>query len=107
MSLSDNNQTDVIETFTSTARYLNDLLNIHNPYIEQMVGQAYSTNHWLIKTNSYATEAPILYLDLSIMNDILSYKIYDEQDHLKFKIINFQLPLFPYLWCIYLTALSF
>ena len=28
LSLSDNNQTDIIEVFTSTSRYLDDLLNI-------------------------------------------------------------------------------
>ena len=31
LSLSDINQTDVIE-FNSTSRYLDDLLNINNPY---------------------------------------------------------------------------
>ena len=35
--LSDNNQTDIIEAFNSTSRYLDDLLNIDNPYFEQMV----------------------------------------------------------------------
>ena len=85
MSLSDSNQTDVIEAFTSTARYLDDLLNIHNPYFEQMVGQAYPTKPWLNKTNTYATEAPILYLDLSIMKDILSSKINVEQDNFNLK----------------------
>ena len=29
--LSDNNQTDIIEAFNSTSRYLDDLLNIDNP----------------------------------------------------------------------------
>ena len=43
MSLSDNNQTDIIEAFNSTSRYLDDLLNIDNPYVEQMVGQIYPT----------------------------------------------------------------
>ena len=43
LSLSDNNQTDIIETFNSTSRYLDDLLNIDNPYFEQMVGQIYPT----------------------------------------------------------------
>ena len=38
LSLSDNNQTDIIETFNSISRYLDDLLNIDNPYFEQMVG---------------------------------------------------------------------
>ena len=43
LSLSDNNQTDVIEVFNSTSRYLDDLLNIDNPYFEQMVDQIYPT----------------------------------------------------------------
>ena len=43
LSLSDNNQTDIIEAFNSTSRYLDDLLNIDNPYFEHMVGQIYPT----------------------------------------------------------------
>ena len=43
LSLSDNNQADIIEAFNSTSRYLIDLLNIDNPYFEQMVGQIYPT----------------------------------------------------------------
>ena len=43
LSLSDNNQSDIIEAFNSTSRYLGDLLNIDNPYFEQMVGQIYPT----------------------------------------------------------------
>ena len=34
LSLSDNNQTDIIEAFYSTSRYLNDVKNIDNPYFE-------------------------------------------------------------------------
>ena len=41
--LSDNNQTDIIEAFNSTFRYLDDLPNIGNPYFEQMVDQIYPT----------------------------------------------------------------
>ena len=41
LSLSDYNQTDIIEAFNSIFRYLDDLLNIENPYFEQMVGQIY------------------------------------------------------------------
>ena len=37
LSLSDNNQTDIIETFNSTSRYLDDLLNIDYPYFEQKI----------------------------------------------------------------------
>ena len=43
LSLSDKNQTDIIEAFNLTSRYLDDLLNIDNPYFEQMVGQIYHT----------------------------------------------------------------
>ena len=71
-SLSDNNQTDIIEAFTSTSRYLDDLLNIDNPYFEQMVGQIYPTELQLNKANSSDTKAPYLDLDLSITNGIVS-----------------------------------
>ena len=43
LSLSDNIQTDIIEAFNSTSRYLDDLHNIDNLYFEQMVGQIYPT----------------------------------------------------------------
>ena len=32
LSLSDNNQSDIIVALNSTSRYLDDLLNIDNPY---------------------------------------------------------------------------
>ena len=76
LSLSDNNQTDIIEAFNSTSRYLDDLLNIDNPYFEQMVGQIYPTELQLNKANSSDTEAPFLYLNLSTINGIVSSKIY-------------------------------
>ena len=44
LSLSDNNQTDVVEAFNSISRYLDELLNIDNPYFEQKVSQIYPLN---------------------------------------------------------------
>ena len=38
LPLTDINQTDIIVAFTSTSRYLDDLLNINNPYFETNVG---------------------------------------------------------------------
>ena len=35
LSLSDNNQTDIIEAFNSTSRYLDDILHIDNPYLNK------------------------------------------------------------------------
>ena len=79
LSLSDNNQTDIFEDFNSASRYLDDLLNIDNPYFEQMVGQIYDTELHLNKLNSSDTEAPFLDLKLSITNGIVSSKIYDNR----------------------------
>ena len=89
LPLSDNNQADIIEAFNSTSRYLDDLLNIDNPYFEQMVGQIYPTELQLNMANSFDTEAPFLDLNLSITNGIVSSKIYDKRDDFNFEIVNF------------------
>ena len=91
LSLSDNDQTDIIEDFNSTSIYFDDLLNIDNPYFEQMVGQIYPTELQLNKANSSDTEAPFLDLNLSITNGIVSSKIYDKRDDFNFEIVNFPL----------------
>ena len=49
LSLSDNIQTDIIEAFNSTSRYLDYSLNIDNPYFKHMVGQIYPTELQLKK----------------------------------------------------------
>ena len=89
LSLSDNNQTNIIEAFYSTSGYLDDLLNIDNPYFEQMVGKIYPTELQLNKATSSDTEAPLLDLNLSITNGIVSSKIYDKWDDFNFEIVNF------------------
>ena len=61
LSLSDNNQTDIIEAFNSTSRYSDDLFNIDNHYFEQMVGQIYPTELQLNKASSSDTEAPFFW----------------------------------------------
>ena len=40
-SLSDFKQAEIIEAFKSTSRYVDDLLNIDNPYFEGMVNRIY------------------------------------------------------------------
>ena len=84
-----NNQTDIIEAFNSTSRYLDDLLNIDNPCFEQMVVQIYPTELQLNKANSSDSEAPFLDLNMSITNGIVSSKIYDKRDSFYFEIVNF------------------
>ena len=73
LSLSNNNQTGIIEAFNSTARYLDDLLNIVNPYFEQKVGQIYPIVLQLNNAISSDTEAPFLDLNFSIINGIVFF----------------------------------
>ena len=44
MSLSVENQSEIIETFSSTSRYLDDLLNIDNTYFDGLISQIYPQN---------------------------------------------------------------
>ena len=57
-SLFNENQANIIEAFNSTTRYLDDLLNIENPYFEGMVKQIYPPELKLNKANTSDTEAP-------------------------------------------------
>ena len=67
-SLSDVKQAEIIEAFKSTSRYLDDLLNIDNPYFEGMVNRIFPLELQLNKANTSDTEAPFLDLHLSISN---------------------------------------
>ena len=42
MSFSVENQSEIIEAFSSTSRYLDDLLNIDNTYFDGFISQIYS-----------------------------------------------------------------
>ena len=86
-SLSDVKQVEIIEAFKSTSRYLDDLLNIDNPYFEGMVNRIYPPELQLNKANTSDTETSFLDLHLSILNGIYSSKIYDKRDD--FDIVNF------------------
>ena len=88
-SLSDVKQAEIIEAFKSTSRYLDDLLNIDNPYFEGMVSHIYPPELQLNKANTSDTEAPFFYLHLSILNRFVSSKIYDKRDDFDFDIVNF------------------
>ena len=67
-SLSADNQADIIEAFNSTSRYLDNLLNIDNPYFEGMVNQIYPPELQLNKASTSDTEAPFwIYINLFLM----------------------------------------
>ena len=76
-----------------------------------MVGQIYRTELQLNKANSSDMKAPLLDLNLSITNDIVSSKIYDKRDDFNFEIVFpiswWRCSSLPFLWCICISAYSF
>ena len=88
-SLTKEKRYDLIDAFSSTSRYLNDLLNIDNIHFEHMVHRIYPAILQLNKANASDTEAAFLYLNLLIHNDIVSSKTYDKRYYFYFDIVNF------------------
>ena len=75
-----------------------------------MVGPIYPTELQLNNANSSDIEAPILDLNLSITNGIVSSKSYDKRDNLNFEIVNFpfldlDVPRSLSKWSIFLSLL--
>ena len=71
------------------SRYLDDVLNIDNTYVDNMVNQIYPSELQLKKASSSDTEAPFLDLHLTISNGFVSSKINDERDDFDFDIVYF------------------
>ena len=89
LSLSEDKQSDVIEAFNYTSRYLGDLLNIDNNFFDSMVSRIYPSELQLNKANVSDTEASFLDLHLSISDGFVKTKIYDKRDDFDFDIVNF------------------
>ena len=107
ISLSNDNQADIIKAFNSTSRYLDDVLNIDNPYFEGMVNLIYPPELQLNKANTSDTEAPFLDLHLSISNGFVSSKIYDKHDdfdYCKFSLFGWRCSTSSFLRSVYLSA---
>ena len=73
------------EVFHSSSRYLDDLLNIDNPYFAKKVRQVYPAELQLNQTSLFDTEAPFLDLDYYLKNGIISHKICDKRDDFNLK----------------------
>ena len=72
LSLSEDTQSDVIEAFNSTSRYLDDLLNMANNFFDSTVNHIYPTELQLNKANVPDTEASVLNLLLSLSDGLSS-----------------------------------
>ena len=69
MSLFDDTQTDIMEAFNSTSRYLDDLVNIDNSEFEGMIKQTYLAELQLNKANASESETPLLNLHYQFYAD--------------------------------------
>ena len=97
MSFSDDKQADVIDAFNTTSRYLDNILNIDNVYLNVMVSQTYLSELQLNKANTSDTKAAFLDLHLSISNTIVYAKIYYKRDDFDFEIVIFPLLMVMFL----------
>ena len=60
LSLSEDTKSDVIEAFSSTSRYLDDLWSIDSNFFDSLVSRIYPSELQLNKANVSDTEASFL-----------------------------------------------
>ena len=89
MSLSDDEQADVIDAFNTASRYLDDILNINNVYFDNMVGRVCPSELQLNKANASGAEAAFLDLHLSVSDGVVSAGVCDKRDGFGFGIVDF------------------
>ena len=89
MSLSDDEQADIIDTSNTTSSYLDYILNIGNVYFENMLSQIYPSELQLDKAYTSDTKAAFLDLHLSISMILFLPKIMIKVTILKLPISHF------------------
>ena len=71
LSLSEDNQSDVIEAFSSTSRYLDDLLNNDNNFLDSMDNRIYPSELQLNKANVSDTETSFFLIYICLYRMVL------------------------------------
>ena len=88
LSLSEDNQSDVIEAFNSTSRYLDDLLNSDNNFFDNMVNRIYPSELSQIRPTCQIPR-PHFWIYIYLYRIFVKTKIYDKRDDFDFDIVNF------------------
>ena len=91
LSLLEDNQSDVIEAFIPTSRYLDDLLNIDNNFFDSIVNRFYPSELQLNIANVSDTEASFLDFHLSVPDGFVKTKIYDKRGDSDFYVSKIML----------------
>ena len=89
LSLSEENQSGIIEAFNSASRCLDGLLNMDNNFFDSMVNRIYPSELRLDRANVSDAGASFLDLLLSISDGFVKTKIYDKRDDFDFDIVSF------------------
>jgi hypothetical protein len=92
LSLSHTSHQEIIHAFNNTSRYIDDILNMNNPYFDQMVSKIYPSELQLNKTNFSDVITSFLDLNISIINNTIVTKIYDKRDDFDFNIVTNNYP---------------
>ena len=86
LSLSDANQSEVVEAFSSTSRYLDDLLSIDDNVFDSMVNHIYPSELQLNK--AYVSDTEASFFGLHFLDGFVKTKMFDKRDDFDFDILN-------------------
>ena len=89
LKLKPDTQSDIIDAFNKTCRYLDDIFNVNNDFFHGFYKDIYPNELCLSKANDSDSKASFLDLDLTIENNNIITKIYDKRDDFNFDIVNF------------------
>ena len=104
LSVKPNTQADIINAFNKTSRYLDDILNLDNPYFETMFTSIYPLELTLNKANISNSKASFLDLNISIHKDRITSSIYDKGN---ISILTLLIILFWMEMCVILLHTGF
>ena len=82
-------KSEVIKSFSGTSRYLDDILNIDNPFFDTYKDKIYPKELTLNKANNDNSETAFLDLYITIKNKTIHTNVYDKREDFCFDIVNF------------------
>ena len=83
------NRHDLIDMFTNTSRYLDDIFIIDNPEFEKYIPDIYTAELQLKKANTSDKETSFLVLNIKVIGSDIHTSVYDKRDDFGFPIVNF------------------
>ena len=80
---------DLIEKFTDTSLYLDDIFTIHTLQFEKYISDTYTTEMQLNKANTSDKETSFLDLNIKVICSDIHTSVYDKRDDFRFPVVNF------------------